>query len=73
MMDTLIREHAWFLAFWGVIVLLGTIEYLFPQSPGNADRARRWPTNFGLGDTQRPDCFIGACVERGIGAVVRRS
>jgi len=48
-MDALIREYAWFLAFWGVIVLLGAIEFLFPQSSENADRARRWPTNFGLG------------------------
>jgi sterol desaturase/sphingolipid hydroxylase (fatty acid hydroxylase superfamily) len=48
-MDALIRENAWFLTFWGVIVLLGAIEFLFPQFPENPDRARRWPTNFGLG------------------------
>jgi sterol desaturase/sphingolipid hydroxylase (fatty acid hydroxylase superfamily) len=48
-MDALIREHAWFLAFWSMIVLFGAIEFLFPQFPESADRARRWPTNFGLG------------------------
>jgi sterol desaturase/sphingolipid hydroxylase (fatty acid hydroxylase superfamily) len=48
-MDAFVREHAWFLAFWGMIVLFGAIEFLFPQFPEQADRARRWPTNFGLG------------------------
>ena len=48
-MDTFVREHAWFFAFWGAIVLFGAIEFLFPQFPEAADRARRWPTNFGLG------------------------
>ena len=48
-MDSFIREYGWFLAFWGAIVLLGTVEYLAPQLPGNADRKRRWPTNLGLG------------------------
>jgi sterol desaturase/sphingolipid hydroxylase (fatty acid hydroxylase superfamily) len=48
-MAALLREHAWFLAFWGMIVLLGTIEFLVPQFSEHADRARRWPTNFGLG------------------------
>lgn len=48
-MDAFAREYAWFLAFWGMIVLFGAIEFLFPQFPDNADRARRWPTNFGLG------------------------
>lgn len=44
-----IREHAWFFVFWGSIVLFGAVEFLFPQFPEQADRARRWPTNFGLG------------------------
>jgi sterol desaturase/sphingolipid hydroxylase (fatty acid hydroxylase superfamily) len=48
-MDTLIREHSWFLVFWGMIVLLGTLEVLFPQFQLSAHRKRRWPTNFGLG------------------------
>jgi sterol desaturase/sphingolipid hydroxylase (fatty acid hydroxylase superfamily) len=43
------REHALFLAFWGAVVLLGSIEFLAPQHPGEADRKRRWFTNFGLG------------------------
>jgi sterol desaturase/sphingolipid hydroxylase (fatty acid hydroxylase superfamily) len=48
-MDALIREHWWFLVFWAMIVLLGTLEVLFPQFQLSADRKRRWPTNFGLG------------------------
>ena len=48
-MDAFVREHAWFFAFWGAIVLFGAIEFLFPQFPETADRGRRWPTNFGLG------------------------
>jgi sterol desaturase/sphingolipid hydroxylase (fatty acid hydroxylase superfamily) len=48
-MNAFVREHAWFLVFWGAIVLFGAIEFLSPQIPDAADRARRWPTNFGLG------------------------
>ena len=48
-MDAFMREHAWFLTFWGAIVVFGAIEFMFPQFPERADRARRWPTNFGLG------------------------
>ena len=48
-MDGFIREHSLLPAFWGVIILLGTIEFLAPQSPGNADRSGRWVVNFGLG------------------------
>jgi sterol desaturase/sphingolipid hydroxylase (fatty acid hydroxylase superfamily) len=48
-MDSFIREHLLFLVFWGVIILLGVIEYLAPQLPGDADRSRRWFTNFGIG------------------------
>lgn len=48
-MAALIREHSWLLLFWGTIVLLGTLEVLFPQLQSSADRKRRWPTNFGLG------------------------
>jgi sterol desaturase/sphingolipid hydroxylase (fatty acid hydroxylase superfamily) len=48
-MAAFIREYAWFLTFWGMIVLFGAVEFLFPQFPEHADRARRWPTNFGLG------------------------
>jgi sterol desaturase/sphingolipid hydroxylase (fatty acid hydroxylase superfamily) len=43
------REHSLFLAFWGAVVVLGGIEFLAPQLPGEADRSRRWFTNFGLG------------------------
>jgi sterol desaturase/sphingolipid hydroxylase (fatty acid hydroxylase superfamily) len=48
-MAAFMREHAWFLAFWGMIVLFGVLEFLFPHFPEHADRFRRWPTNFGLG------------------------
>src|ERR1700687_5857216 len=48
-MDWLIREHSLFLAFWGAMILLGTIEFLVPQFPDTAARRRRWPTNFALG------------------------
>jgi sterol desaturase/sphingolipid hydroxylase (fatty acid hydroxylase superfamily) len=47
-MDSFIRDYGWFLAFWGAMILLGTVEYLAPQLPGKADRARRWPINLGL-------------------------
>jgi len=43
------REHTWFLLFWSIIALLCTLEFLFPQVPASADRAQRWPINFGLG------------------------
>jgi sterol desaturase/sphingolipid hydroxylase (fatty acid hydroxylase superfamily) len=49
MIGEFVLEHAWFLAFWGMIVLFGAIEFLFPHLAGQADRMRRWPTNFGLG------------------------
>jgi sterol desaturase/sphingolipid hydroxylase (fatty acid hydroxylase superfamily) len=48
-MEAFIREHSLFVAYWGAVILLGAIEYLAPQLPGNADRSRRWFTNFGLG------------------------
>lgn len=48
-MDGFAREYGWFLIFWGAIFLLGAVEYLAPELPGDADRKRRWPTNFGLG------------------------
>ena len=48
-MTAFLGEYAWFLFFWGMIVLLGTVEFLFPQFREPADRIRRWPTNFGLG------------------------
>ena len=48
-MDWLIREHSLFLAFWGAMILLGGIEFLVPQFADDADRRRRWPTNFALG------------------------
>jgi sterol desaturase/sphingolipid hydroxylase (fatty acid hydroxylase superfamily) len=48
-MASLLGEHAWFLFFWSAIVLLGTIEFMFPQFREPADRITRWPTNFGLG------------------------
>lgn len=49
MAEVFVRERALFLAFWGAVVLLGSIEFLAPQLPGEADRKRRWFTNFGLG------------------------
>jgi sterol desaturase/sphingolipid hydroxylase (fatty acid hydroxylase superfamily) len=48
-MAEFLGEYTWFLFFWGTIVLLGTIEFMFPQFREPADRLRRWPTNFGLG------------------------
>jgi sterol desaturase/sphingolipid hydroxylase (fatty acid hydroxylase superfamily) len=48
-MDGLAREHVLFVAFWGAVIVLGTIEYLAPQFAGDVDRRRRWFTNFGLG------------------------
>jgi sterol desaturase/sphingolipid hydroxylase (fatty acid hydroxylase superfamily) len=47
--EALVREHWWFLAFWGAVIVLGTIEFLAPAIPGEPDRSRRWFTNFGLG------------------------
>jgi sterol desaturase/sphingolipid hydroxylase (fatty acid hydroxylase superfamily) len=47
--EAFLREHALFVTFWGAVVLLGTIEFLAPQIVGEADRRRRWSTNFGLG------------------------
>ncbi len=47
--EALVREYSLFLAFWGSILLIGGIEFLVPQVPGDADRPRRWFTNFGLG------------------------
>lgn len=48
-MDSLVSEHPLLLAFWGAIILFGTIECLAPQFPDNADRGHRWFANFGLG------------------------
>ena len=48
-MESFVREHSLFLAFWAAVILLGAIESLAPQLPGDADRRRRWFTNFGLG------------------------
>jgi sterol desaturase/sphingolipid hydroxylase (fatty acid hydroxylase superfamily) len=48
-MEALLREHPLFLAYWGAVILFCTIEALAPQLPGDADRSRRWFTNFGLG------------------------
>jgi sterol desaturase/sphingolipid hydroxylase (fatty acid hydroxylase superfamily) len=48
-MDSFLFEYGWFLTFWAVMALLGTIEYFAPQLPDRADRKRRWPTNFALG------------------------
>jgi sterol desaturase/sphingolipid hydroxylase (fatty acid hydroxylase superfamily) len=47
--EAFVREHWMFLAFWGAIVVITTIEFLAPQIPGEAYRSRRWFTNFGLG------------------------
>ena len=47
-MRSFIVQHTWLVAFWGAIVVLGVIEALVPASE-DADRSRRWPTNFGLG------------------------
>jgi sterol desaturase/sphingolipid hydroxylase (fatty acid hydroxylase superfamily) len=46
-MRDFVAEHWWVLAFWSVVVLIGAIEFLVPAY-GNAERSRRWPTNFGL-------------------------
>jgi sterol desaturase/sphingolipid hydroxylase (fatty acid hydroxylase superfamily) len=48
-MNGLVREYVLFSAFWGTMIVLGTIEYLAPQFAGDVDRRRRWFTNFGLG------------------------
>jgi sterol desaturase/sphingolipid hydroxylase (fatty acid hydroxylase superfamily) len=48
-MEGFVREHALFFIYWGVVILLCTIELLMPQLPDRADRSRRWLTNFGLG------------------------
>lgn len=48
-MSAFVREHAVFLAYWGAVLLLCTIEYVAPQLPDRADRNRRWFANFGLG------------------------
>ncbi len=48
-MEAFVREHSLFLAYWGAIILIGGIEFLAPQIPGEVDRSRRWFTNFGLG------------------------
>jgi sterol desaturase/sphingolipid hydroxylase (fatty acid hydroxylase superfamily) len=47
--EAFVREHSLFLAFWGTVILIATIEFLAPQISGEADRRRRWFTNFGLG------------------------
>jgi sterol desaturase/sphingolipid hydroxylase (fatty acid hydroxylase superfamily) len=47
--EAFIREHSLFFAYWGAVILLCTIEFLAPQLPDDADRSRRWFTNFGLG------------------------
>src|ERR1700733_11958064 len=47
--ESFVREHSLFLAFWAAVILLGAVESLAPQLPGDADRRRRWFTNFGLG------------------------
>src|ERR1700742_2595197 len=48
-MEAVVREHLWFFAYWSAVILLCAIEFLVPQLPDNADRGRRWFTNFGLG------------------------
>src|SRR5205807_2319250 len=47
--EAFVREHSLFLAFWGAVILISTIQFLAPQISGEADRRRRWFTNFGLG------------------------
>jgi sterol desaturase/sphingolipid hydroxylase (fatty acid hydroxylase superfamily) len=42
-------EQAWFLAYWGALAILAALEALFPHYLTQADRGRRWPTNFGFG------------------------
>jgi sterol desaturase/sphingolipid hydroxylase (fatty acid hydroxylase superfamily) len=41
-------EQIWFPTYWGALVILAAVEALFPQYPEQADRGRRWPTNFGF-------------------------
>jgi sterol desaturase/sphingolipid hydroxylase (fatty acid hydroxylase superfamily) len=47
--STFIRDYGWFLAFWGTLILLGAVEHLAPEMPGDASRRRRWFVNLGLG------------------------
>jgi sterol desaturase/sphingolipid hydroxylase (fatty acid hydroxylase superfamily) len=42
-------EPTWFVAFWGALAVLAALEALVPQYLTQADRGRRWPTNFGFG------------------------
>jgi sterol desaturase/sphingolipid hydroxylase (fatty acid hydroxylase superfamily) len=46
-MRDFVANHAWLLSFWSAVVLFGSIEFLIPGYE-NAERSRRWPTNFGL-------------------------
>jgi sterol desaturase/sphingolipid hydroxylase (fatty acid hydroxylase superfamily) len=48
-MEAFVREHVLFFTYWSAVILLCTIEAVVPQLPDNADRSRRWFTNFGLG------------------------
>jgi sterol desaturase/sphingolipid hydroxylase (fatty acid hydroxylase superfamily) len=48
-METFFGEHIMFFAYWGAVILLCTIELVAPEFPDDADRSRRWLTNFGLG------------------------
>ncbi len=48
-MSTFIRDYGWFLIFWGTLILLGAVEHLAPEMPGDPSRRRRWFVNVGLG------------------------
>src|SRR5207248_2992539 len=39
----------WFVAFWGFLVILGSLEIVIPAFKQAPERLHRWPTNFSLG------------------------
>jgi sterol desaturase/sphingolipid hydroxylase (fatty acid hydroxylase superfamily) len=47
--NTFIHGYGWFLVFWSALILLGALESLAPELPGEASRRRRWFVNLGLG------------------------
>jgi sterol desaturase/sphingolipid hydroxylase (fatty acid hydroxylase superfamily) len=35
--NTFIGDYGWLLVFWGTLILLGAVEYLAPETPGDCD------------------------------------
>jgi hypothetical protein len=35
--NTFIEDYGWLLVFWGTLILLGAVEYLAPETPGDCD------------------------------------